>query len=105
MDNKYLLNTPAAIYIDLSKAFDNLRYGILPDKLIYYGISGIPLELIKSYFTNRQRDASYKNCESDLLEVIIEIPQGFILSPLFFLANASMISLTVLVNYFFFNVC
>ena len=33
MDNKYLVKTPAAIYMDLSKAFDNLRYGILLDKL------------------------------------------------------------------------
>ena len=32
MDNKYIVKTPAAIYIDLSKAFDNLRYVILLDK-------------------------------------------------------------------------
>ena len=72
------------IYIDLSKAFDNLRYGILLDKLKYYGISGIPLELIKSYLTNRQQFVSYKDCESDLLEVKTGIPQGSILGPLFF---------------------
>ena len=84
MDNKYVVKTPAAIYIDLSKAFDNLRYGILLDKLKYYGISGIPLELIKSYLTNRQQFVSYKDCESDLLEVKTGIPQGSILGPLFF---------------------
>ena len=84
MDNKYVVKTPAAIYIDLSKAFDNLRYGILLDKLKYYGISGIPLELIKSYLTNRQQYVSYKDCESDLLEVKTGIPQGSILGPLFF---------------------
>ena len=39
MNNKYLVKTPAAIYIDLSKAFHNLRYGILLDKLRYCGIS------------------------------------------------------------------
>ena len=84
MDNKYVVKTPAAIYIDLSKAFDNLRYGILLDKLKYYGISGTPLELIKSYLTIRQQFVSYKNYESDLLEVKTGIPQGSILVPLFF---------------------
>ena len=59
MDNKYHVKTPAAIYIDLSKAFDNLRYEILPEKSKYYGISGIPLELIKSYLTNRQQLIKY----------------------------------------------
>ena len=48
MDNKYVVKTPAAIYINLSKAFDNLRDGILLDKLKYYGISGIPLPKIMS---------------------------------------------------------
>ena len=84
IDVKYLVKTPAAIYIDLSKAFDSLRFGILLDKLKDYGISGIPLELIKSYLTNRQQHVSYKNCESDLLEVKTGIPQGSILGLLFF---------------------
>ena len=45
MDNKYSVKTPAAIFIDLSKALDNLRFDILVDKLKYYGITGVPLKL------------------------------------------------------------
>ena len=36
------------------------------------------------YLTNRQQFVSYKDCESDLLEVKTGIPRGSILGPLFF---------------------
>ena len=44
----------------------------------------MPLELIKINLSNRQQFFSYKDCESDLLEVKTGIPQGSILGPLFF---------------------
>ena len=84
MDNKYSVKTPTAIFMDLSKAFDNLRFNILLDKLKYYGITGIPLMLIESYLTHRYQYVSYKNCESERLEIKTGIPQGSILGPLFF---------------------
>ena len=84
MHNKYSMKPPKAIFMDLSKAFDNFRFNILLDKLIYYGITGIPLMLIESYFTRRYQYVSYKNCESERLEIKTGIPQGSILCPLFF---------------------
>ena len=47
--------TPINIYLDLSKAFDTLDHEILLAKLQYYGIHGTPLELVKSYLTNRKQ--------------------------------------------------
>ena len=47
MDDAHGVNTPVAIYCDLSKAFDCLNFDIFLAKMEYYGVSGTPLALIK----------------------------------------------------------
>ena len=44
----------AALYLDLSKAFDTLEPKVLYHKLEKYGIRGICLEWFRSYLTNRK---------------------------------------------------
>ena len=84
MDDTHGVNTPVAIYCDLSKVFDRLNFDIFLAKMEYYGVSGTPLALIKSYHTNRYQYVHFENCKSDLLEIKTGIPQGSILGPLFF---------------------
>ena len=45
-------NTPTALYIDLSKAFDTLSFDIILQKLKYYGVMGTELRLLTDYLTN-----------------------------------------------------
>ena len=77
--------TPINIYLDLSKAFDTLDHEILLAKLQYYGIHGTPLELLKSYLSNRKQYVEIEDTKSKMLDISTGIPQGSILGPLLFI--------------------
>ena len=77
--------TPVAIYIDLSKAFDTIDHGILLNKLHYYGIRHKALNLIKSYLSNRSQYTKVNECSSNPLDIATGVPQGSILGPLLFI--------------------
>ena len=68
-------HTPTNIYVDISKAFDKIYFDILLDKLSYYGISGTALKLLKSYLLDRKQYVVYNNCNSNLVDVTIGVPQ------------------------------
>ena len=67
---------PCAVFCDLSKAFDCLSHPILLDKLEYYDIRGIPLQLIKSYLQNRIQFVQINSTMSTTTSINIGIPQG-----------------------------
>ena len=79
----------AALYLDLSKAFDTLEPSVLYHKLEKYGIRGNCLDWFRSYLTNRKLRSKCKLLSgteySDWYDVEYGTPQGSCLGPLLFL--------------------
>jgi hypothetical protein len=73
------------MFCDLRKAFDTCDIAILLKKLSKLGILGSELAWFKSYLTDRKQFVSIDDSISDLLSILIGVPQGSILGPLLFL--------------------
>ena len=67
-------NTPTALYIDLSKAFDTLSFDILLYKLNYYGIKDNAFKLLKNYLTNRRQYVVFNSQNSETLDISTGVP-------------------------------
>ena len=76
----------AAIYLDLSKAFDTVNPDILLKKLTSYGVQGTSLEFFHSYLSGRSQVIKYNSLISNSPKYnTLGVPQGSILGPLLFL--------------------
>eukprot|EP00116_Pleurobrachia_bachei_P004138 sb/3464400/ len=64
------------LFLDLQKAFDTIDHEILLSKLEHYGIRGIPLDLFRSYLTNRMQYVRLSDFSSSTLPIIYGVPQG-----------------------------
>ena len=73
------------LFLDFSKAFDNINHDMLFNKLELYGIRGTSLCLFKSYLTNLYQYVKYNNENSSRGKIVCGVPQGSILGPLLFL--------------------
>ena len=71
-----------AVLMDLSKSFDTLNHDLLIAKLHAYGFSEEPLQLIKSYLTNRWQRTKVNASFSNWTELLLGVPQGSVLAPL-----------------------
>ena len=82
LDNR---QTPFAVFLDLSKAFDTIDHDLLLRKLAFYGFSNLALRLMESYLRDRRQYVDLDGMTSDQCDVSVGVPQGSILGPLLFL--------------------
>lgn len=87
LDNDYIT---VGIFCDLSKAFQCVNHEKLLNKLERYGIRGEPLNLFRSYLTNRKQYVSLTSIKqkifrSSKIPINIGVPQGSILGPLLYI--------------------
>ena len=79
MDNKECV---AVLSTDMSKAFDSLHHALMIKKLEAYRFSDMSLELMRSYFTQRQNCVKINGVTSTWREQLRGCPQGSSLGPL-----------------------
>ena len=69
---------------DLCKAFDCLPHELILAKLHAYGVDIKSLKLLQDYLSNRTQRVKLDSTLSLWLKILLGVPQGSILSPLFF---------------------
>ena len=82
VDNKKVV---CSVFLDLAKAFNTVDPDILLSKLNRLGVSGIPLELMRSYLTERKQYTKTNNATSTIKRIQLGVTQGSALGPLLFL--------------------
>ena len=72
----------AALFTDLSKAFDCIDHDILTAKLNAFGMDTNSVKLLHSYLTDRKQRVKINSVYSEFSEILNGVPQGSILGPL-----------------------
>jgi hypothetical protein len=87
--------------LDLSAAFDTIEHSILLNRLEHtFGISGLILDWIKSYITDRYQFVKINENCSKQQKCSFGVPQGSVLGPILFTLYISPVS-TVIENFGF----
>ena len=86
----------AAVFFDLSKAFDSIPHSGILNALSGVGISGFLYQWFTSYLSNRRQCVVLDGCSSTSADVSSGVLQGSILGPLLFILYMDSITLVPL---------
>lgn len=94
---------PVGIFCDLSRAFDCVNHDILIARLEEMGISGTPLNWVKTFLTGRTqyvevsslRNGKLRKICSNTTEVTIGVPQGSVVAPILFVIYVNSVDSAV----------
>ena len=78
-DEKFALG----VFLDLTKAFDTVNHKILVSKLNRYGVQDVALKWFSNYLEDREQYVSINGCLSEKLKILVGVPQGSILGPIY----------------------
>ena len=70
--------------MDNSKDFGTINHDLLIAKLYVHGFTKESLKLIKSYLTNRWQRTKLSTGFSMWTQILLGVPQGYVLGPLLF---------------------
>ena len=71
--------------LDMSAAFDCVKHSILLQRLERnFEISGLALQWLTSFLTDRTQQVTYNGMLSKLQRLLYSVPQGSVLGPLLF---------------------
>ena len=75
----------AAVFTDLSKAFDCISHNLLIAKLSAYGFDTKSLMFLSAYLKSRKQRIRIGSAFSDYLNILFGVPQASILGPILFI--------------------
>ena len=82
-------NLTGTVFLDLSKAFDMIDHSLLKIKLTALGVRGRALAWFDNYLSGRTQSVSVNGTYSDTSDLLLGVPQGFVLGPLLFIVFIS----------------
>lgn len=87
--------TCAALFIDLSRAFNTVKHGILKQRLLNIPLSEKAVSWFNNYLTDRTQCVTFDGVLSKLLHVALGVLQGSMLGPLLFTIYINDLGLSV----------